>query len=529
MLQNRFPLFHRILYGRHFCDAVKGNDRVNSGVIDAPLPKTGLSRKLPDTLKAFLILAAFTLLTRGWILGDPVVNIDEQFYLMVGDRMLHGSLPYVDIWDRKPVGLFLIYALACRVFANPVIGYQLMAAISVILTSWMLFAMARRATSFWPALAGGASYPAWLLVFGGIGGQSPVFYNLPMALAAAWTLRLVVQPESRRFAWQGCAIMVLCGLAIQIKYTALFEGIFFGLTLLWLGWQRGGSLFVMAGNAMIWMLSAVLPTLAALGVYAAMGHGQAFIQANFLSALADAKFFLEAFIRLAALTFGVFPLLLCVGIVWRRRGDMPGPTPGAAMWLLAWAGASYAGILAYGVWYDHYLLPLLLPLSVLAGVAIGNVTWRRRLTALVVGLGLVGGTARAVVDVGINGNARQLGQLTALVRPGLGRGCLYVNEDIAALYQVTRSCLPTRFVFPQHLMLGVYQQALGIDQLGELRRVLASRPGAIVSSKDPDTYTRPDSRQLLENFLKRDYRLAGTAVVGETGYAVYLLKTGRGN
>ena len=54
--------------------------------------------------------ALLGLLLRGATLGYPIIHIDEQFYLLVGDRMLHGAVPFVDIWDRKPIGLFLIYA-----------------------------------------------------------------------------------------------------------------------------------------------------------------------------------------------------------------------------------------------------------------------------------------------------------------------------------------------------------------------------------------------------------------------------------
>ena len=77
-----------------------------------------------ELLKAGLILALFTLATRLWTFGNPLINVDEQFYVLTGDRLLHGVLPYVDIWDRKPIGLFLIYAFVCRLFANPVIGYR---------------------------------------------------------------------------------------------------------------------------------------------------------------------------------------------------------------------------------------------------------------------------------------------------------------------------------------------------------------------------------------------------------------------
>jgi hypothetical protein len=348
-----------------------------------------------------------------------------------------------------------------------------------------------------------------------------------MALAAAWTLRLVVQTEARWFTLQGCAIMLLAGIAMQIKYVAMFEGMFFGLTLLWLGLGRGWSLAVLAGYAVVWIICALLPTAAALGGYAAMGHGTEFVQANFLSIFSDTNLLLEGMWRLAALTFGLSPLLLCFGIVWRGRAEIGLAVPRAVAWMLGWAIASYAGFLIYGIWYDHYVLPVLMPLSVMAALAFGSVASWRRLAGLVVGLGLVGGTARAVVDVQLNGNARQLAHMSALVGSRLGKGCLYVNEELSALYMTTRSCLPTRYVFPQHLALEAFQHALGIDQLGELRRVLVSRPAVIVVSLTPDEYTLPETRGLLEASVKRDYRLAGTGNVGATRYAVYALASVR--
>uniref|UniRef100_UPI001C08B440 hypothetical protein n=1 Tax=Acinetobacter baumannii TaxID=470 RepID=UPI001C08B440 len=56
----------------------------------------------------FLILLMFAVAVRARDFGNPSIHVDEQFYLLVGDRMLHGALPYLDIWDRKPIGLFLL-------------------------------------------------------------------------------------------------------------------------------------------------------------------------------------------------------------------------------------------------------------------------------------------------------------------------------------------------------------------------------------------------------------------------------------
>ena len=69
-------------------------------------------RARPTMAATWLILAVVALALRLPDIGNPLIDLDEQFYLLVGDRMLHGAVPYVDIWDRKPVGLFLIYAAA---------------------------------------------------------------------------------------------------------------------------------------------------------------------------------------------------------------------------------------------------------------------------------------------------------------------------------------------------------------------------------------------------------------------------------
>ena len=72
-------------------------------------PTRGPARPAPAWAIA-LALTALTFAVRAPTFGNPFLGFDEQFYLLVGDRMLHGALPYVDIFDRKPIGLFLLYA-----------------------------------------------------------------------------------------------------------------------------------------------------------------------------------------------------------------------------------------------------------------------------------------------------------------------------------------------------------------------------------------------------------------------------------
>jgi len=81
------------------------------GIEGAPRQKrwqTGLSGRALLDVAPLLLILLFALAFWSSQFGNPDVDFDEPFYLLVGERLLHGDIAYVDIWDRKPIGLFLI-------------------------------------------------------------------------------------------------------------------------------------------------------------------------------------------------------------------------------------------------------------------------------------------------------------------------------------------------------------------------------------------------------------------------------------
>jgi hypothetical protein len=140
---------------------------------------------------------AVGLLIRGATLGFPVIHIDEQFYLLVGDRMLHGAVPFVDIWDRKPIGLFLLYAAIRLLGGDGIVQYQLVALACVAGTSLVIWRTARKSPRRWGFL-GRRCLSAVLSAFFCFGGQAPVYYNLPMALAGLGMMRVWTAQNSAR-------------------------------------------------------------------------------------------------------------------------------------------------------------------------------------------------------------------------------------------------------------------------------------------------------------------------------------------
>jgi hypothetical protein len=463
---------------------------------------------------AILLLIAFLL--RAPLYGDPVIHSDEQFYLLVGDRMLHGALPYVDIWDRKPIGLFAIFAGARLLGGTGVLAYQLVATLFAAATAWLIARIADRATNAPAATFAGALYLIWLMIFDGAGGQAPVFYNLFVAGAALLTLDAVVRP-AEAFDRRAAGAMALMGIAIQVKYTVAVEGAFFGLTLLWALRRRDAPYATLAARAALWIGLALLPTLAVLAFYAAVGHAEAFVYANFLSAFDRASDEPPPLLaeHLASALAGLLPLLACAAWRARRATDRA-----SDHFLLAWAGAAFAGILAVGTMRAHYFLPLLVPLAAMAAPAFDRSgRLNRPLAAVVALLGLVAGFFVVRDHIARRGNADQIAALVRLIgqRPP---GCLFAFGSEPILYHLTQSCLPTPYIFRSHLSQTREAQAIGVPPRAEVARILANRPGVIVVRATKDN-TNPVTEALVESTLARDYRLAGTVVIGKLPHAVY--------
>ena len=219
---------------------------------------------------ALFVAAALAL--RCATFGNPNLGVDEQFYLLVGERMHHGILPYVDVWDRKPLGLFAIYWLF-GFFPDPVIAYQIGASLCAAATAWVIWRLLADVARPQGALLGGLAYLRLLGPFEGYGGQAPVFYNLAVAAAFALVWRADRALLAGAAPWRADIAMALCGLAITVKPTALFESGFLGLwcaVALWRGGRRGAAL---AAPALRWIALGAGPSLAIGGYYLAIGHG----------------------------------------------------------------------------------------------------------------------------------------------------------------------------------------------------------------------------------------------------------------
>src|ERR1051326_1935176 len=79
---------------------------------------------------------------RSFDLG--VSDADESLFILIGQAWLHGQLPYVAIWDVKPPGLFLLFALAQFVVGPGILAARVLTAAAVFAGSLALYRFSRR-------------------------------------------------------------------------------------------------------------------------------------------------------------------------------------------------------------------------------------------------------------------------------------------------------------------------------------------------------------------------------------------------
>jgi hypothetical protein len=58
---------------------------------------------------------------------------DQGIYALVGEGLLHGKLPYRDLWDFKPPGIFFVYALAQGLFGKSMLAPRLVEVLGLLL------------------------------------------------------------------------------------------------------------------------------------------------------------------------------------------------------------------------------------------------------------------------------------------------------------------------------------------------------------------------------------------------------------
>ena len=445
-----------------------------------------------------LWLALFALATRYAVLGDVAYFNDEAFYFLAGQKLHTGLLPYTGVWDRKGPGLFLTYYLITFLGSAHVV-YQLVALLFALATALLVARIVRFWVGGWGPVLAATLYLATLPMFGGAGGQSPVLYNLWMALAAWAVLRAGPQLDAGQVPRGALWAMASAGFAITFKQCAAAEAVFLGLWALWRA-RAGGAPWLTTGLKLA--LCGLAPfTLFALA-YALAGHFHEFWHAMVTANLnKPADPWGDHWSRIRALAQSASPALVlaAIGLALPVRRD---GAEADRRFLVGWVLAGMAGVAMLPNFYDHYMLPLMLPLAVAAGRAIGRGTLGMFAGALGVFIFTVASPALEVAKR--HAASAEIRALAALIGHRQPKARLLVFEGPMALYSLTGEAPPSPLLDNFHLSFPFEHDTSHLKTDPEMARILAWRPQVVVLFEPyPAAYENPHTAPLVRAYVRR--------------------------
>jgi 4-amino-4-deoxy-L-arabinose transferase-like glycosyltransferase len=324
-----------------------------------------------------MVAAALLLaLAAGAALLSPLLTYpfgrDQGVFAAAADVLSGGGVPYRDVWDVKPPGIFYLYWASFTLFGRSMLAPRLLDLIWMLATAGAVWHLGRRLLSAWAGGAGAFFFLLWYVAGHSFWNttQPDGFACLPLVLAAS----AVAATEDRPRSWTAFACGTLVALAILLKFTL---AAFLALPILAAILPQGHHVSRRAVRAAACLLGCgIVLAAVALAMWRA-GALHDIIEVLFVWNAEYSR--LRVPVPMAAdpvgqtlrfLAGGSHPLLFPVGLlaVVGTIDLMARPASGRMRWFVpTWALLMMASVWVQGKYYTYHWLPVLPPLCLLAG------------------------------------------------------------------------------------------------------------------------------------------------------------------
>jgi len=317
-----------------------------------------------DGFWLLLVLAAIALLGLPSILYP--FHPDQAMFAYIGDRWLHGAIPYRDAWDVKPPGIFALYAAAQAVFGRGMAAARWADLLLTMTAGLFLYLLARR--SLRPPLAALAPVLFALVYFTAFEFQdSAQSESFGAAFIAAFVWMLFRAADSGRGRW-------LVGAGILLGCAALLKTTFVLFALLLPAVLGVGGFRLLARRSLLLAAGIALPLGATAAYFAAHGAigflGELLAAQKAYGSLPDSAGIAKA-LRSTTRFFRERPamVMLCILAVFSAARSVRKRNPDIKRYGI-WTGIAVAMVAIQWRCHSYHFLPLLLPLSILVATVL---------------------------------------------------------------------------------------------------------------------------------------------------------------
>lgn len=499
-------------------------------------PKDIANKCLESEILVFLYLTVLAIFVRLPFFFPAVINWDESTFILMGQSILDGNLPYTELWDLKPPFAFVFYALSILLFGKSIIAVRIAGALCVAIASYCTYITGK---SLWNKNLGILSASVFIVFVSLLpSGQAVMTQHValvPLLGALALLTSRNITPTT--VFSSGALLAVACLVRLNLAYVALFVGMFITLfpapksraSLLQRGFYYGlgFSAVVMAsfipylftGNAEMWFKSVIIAPLS----YTESQHEMMDvlkIHAKYImndkSPLGDGM--TDRILLLwaaAAIGYGY----ILIKSIWSSK-----EVRYKHLLLIVFVVATLISILRGGAAHAHYLLQLA-PFVSLSAVACLEIVSYRFIQTVAFGVGmllLVISVKQMTVEYYpevfnriltnqalVHGTAFDIANyLKKEKRPG---DSIYFMTDHIAAWLIDAKPLTKMSTHPSNIAKDYLLRAVSGPNSSteeEMKRILATHPEYIVKkNKVPYLRDKPEAVTLLESELDLNYKI----------------------
>ena len=463
---------------------------------------------------------------------------DEAVYILIAAGLLDGHLPYTEMYEFKPPGMFLLLAAAMGMFGESLLTVRHFATFGWWVAFVSAYAIAARHTP--PAVAGLSVAAVATLV-----GVEYYQHTIAEHALILWLMPAVWLLVAKRGVWWAALLVgALVSAATLTKTNAAYIALALGGYYLWRAWGawRGGQRapWRALSEVALYAAGGALPLVAVVALYAAAGELDLFVFFNVTLPLSYAygqgqSGWQTAFNFVAHYWQSLdsfYPLARALFIAGAIGGllSLTRRTSSALKHDLAAVGIVFIALALstlHGHGHLHYLLVLLPFVAVFAALGLGVIHARIASTpgarhapaALLLAPGFIlacglaqygSASAYHLINRWDSIGQTPLQQVAEVIRED-GGGAVYAPQQ-TALYWYLQQPSPSKLIQPANLGLGAILNPLtehGYLESGEYRRVLNQEYDYWVMRPDSNVwkYYHPNFRNNAYKIRDDNYQL----------------------
>ncbi len=174
----------------------------------------------------FLLLFGYALAIRLPFFFRDYIDRDESTFILLGQSLVEGNLPFTELWDIKPPLIFFFFACIIYIFGKSFIAIRLTGTVLVALTAFFTYKLTAQETSKKVALCIGLLCVVLQSLFGSLQGVMSEHIAMAFLTPALWLLTKKSNPV-----WIWIVVGILTGCSLMVKLNLAYVALFLGLAL----------------------------------------------------------------------------------------------------------------------------------------------------------------------------------------------------------------------------------------------------------------------------------------------------------